>query len=543
MRAAIALASVGMLALSSIPVLIAYLTVPADRQFMGIVSDVPDWAQYLAWMRAFTHHIVIENPLTCEPQSPAFFNLQWFVLGRLATWMPLAVVLEGFRLTAAALFLFLTWGAARAYFGADRRGAVTAWWLMNASAGWGVIWVVDKHLFGRADARNPLDIYVLEPITFQNMIVFPHFLVAAALILLIFRTAARAIDEERWAPALASGGFSLLLGVTHGYDLVIVYAVLGVFFLALWAQRGWSWFRFGSLALIGILSFPPPAYFAYLTSTDPIWTKVLSQFGAAGVFTPTPPHLLILVGLPLLLTLLTIRNVLAWRQADAWRLVVRVWCVVNFFLLYIPADFQVHMLSGWQIPLGLLASEGLLLRLWPWLQQRWSQTAVRHRAAWPRAETVGVLLLLALTLPTNLYLLAWRVREVRRFDHHHYLYRDEIAALEWLDTHAREGECVLAALEVGQFVAGRARARPHAGHWAQTVDYPRRLKEIASFFNAQTTASDRIAILRRSNTRYVMAGRAERALGGFDPASAPMLAPVFTSGETTLYQVTLPAEG
>lgn len=530
MRAAVALASVCLLALSSIPVLIAYLTVPADRQFMGIVSDVPDWAQYLAWMRAFTHRIVIENPITCEPQSPAFFNLQWLVLGRLATWLPLPVVLEGFRLAAGALFLFLTWSAARAYFGADRRGAVTAWWLMNASAGWGVIWVFDKYLFGRTDARNPLDIYVLEPITFQNMIVFPHFLVAAALIFLIFRAAARAIDEERWAPAWTSAGFSLLLGVTHAYDLVIIYAVLGVFFVTLWAQRGWSWFRFNSLALIGLVSFPPPAYFAYLTSTDPVWRKVLGQFGDAGVFTPNPPHLLILVGLPLLLTLLTIRNVLAWRQADPWRLLVRVWCVVNFFLLYIPTDFQVHMLSGWQIPLGLLASEGLLTRIWPWLQERW-----------PRAETVGVVLLLALTLPTNLYLLAWRVREVRRFDHHHYLYRDEIAALEWLDRHAREGECVLAALEVGQFVPGRSRTRPHAGHWAMTVDYRQRRQEIAAFFNVETSAADRIAILRRSNTRYIIAGRAERALGGFDPASASMLAPVFTAGETTLYQVTLPA--
>lgn len=524
-----------LLLLATIPIIIGYAITPPGREFMGIVSNVPDWSQYLAWMHAFADRVVIENPLTCEPQAPAFFNLQWFVLGRLANWFPQPLVLEGFRLAVGAWFLFLTWRAARAYFGSDERGAVIGWWLINVSAGWGLIWVADKYLYGRADARNPMDIYIVEPITLQNLAVFPHFLIAASLILLTFRAAARAVDEQRWAPAWAAGGFSVLLGVTHGYDLVLVYGVLGVFFIALWAQRGWSWFRCGAFALIGVLSAPPPAYFAYLTMTDPVWKKVLGQFDDAGVFTPTPPHLLILVGTPLLLTLLTFRNVLAWRQADAWRLLVRVWCVVNFFLLYIPADFQVHMLNGWQIPLGVLAAEGLLTRVWPWCAARW-----RRSVPWPRADIAGVVVLIALTVPTNLYLLAWRVNDVRRVDHHHYLYADEIAALRWLDAHASDGQSVLAALQVNQFVASRTGARPHVAHWAMTVDYQRRLKEVAAFFNAETSPADRVAILQQCRTRYVLAGRAERKLGDFDPTTAPFLRATFSAGETVVYEVSLP---
>ena len=39
------------------------------------------------------------------------------------------------------------------------------------------------------------------------------------------------------------------------------------------------------------------------------------------------------------------------------------WFVANFFLLYIPTDFQVHMLNGWQVPMGILAT----LALYDWV--------------------------------------------------------------------------------------------------------------------------------------------------------------------------------
>jgi hypothetical protein len=150
-------------------------------------------------------------------------------------------------------------------------------------------------------------------------------------------------------------------------------------------------------------------------------------------------------------------------------------------------------------------------------------------------------LLVGLTLPTNVYLLAWRVREVMRIDHEHYLYRDEIQVLDWLDRHGSDGEAVLASVTVGQFVPALSRRRPHAGHWAQTVDFSRRRREVSTFFNAGTSDSERLAILRQCDTRYVLVGRAERSLGTFDAGAASYLAPVFSAGDTTLYRVARPS--
>jgi len=532
-----ALAGAFLVALSGIPTAFGYLIEPADRSFMGIVSDVPDWVQYRAWMTAFGKAVVIENPLTCEPHSAAFFNPQWLLLGRLAARLPAAVVLHTFQLLAAALFLYVTYRICCDFF-SDLAARWTAWLLINASAGFGWVWVLEKRLSGRADALFPLDIYVAEPISFQNMIIFPHFLVAAILLVLTFRTAAAAVDRRRHRWAACSGLLALALGLTHGYDLVIVYAVLGAFSLLLLARRQHGALPLTVAAAIMLLSAPPALYFAHLTATHPIWRSVLAQFNDAGVHTPSPPHLLILLGLPLVLTLATWRNVMRWPEGGSWPLLVRVWCVVNFFLLYLPVGFQIHMLNGCQIPLGLLAAEGVLNHIVPWLHRRRllpQRVQLGNRAL--DGRTFLIVLLVLLAVPTNLYLFGWRIKEVLRLEHDHFLYLDELAALEWLDQHSTDTETVLASLTVGEYIPALTGNRVFAAHWAQTVDFERKRAQLAAFFRPATTESERLATLDRCDVRYVLEGRAERALGAFEPERAAYLAKVFEAGETRLYRV------
>src|SRR3954466_5913365 len=84
------------------------LSSPADRHFMGIVLDVPDTAQYFSWLRAHQQAVLVSNWMTPEPNQPAFFNLLWFCLGRLALWtgMGLAESFQLLRIVAGAAFAF-----------------------------------------------------------------------------------------------------------------------------------------------------------------------------------------------------------------------------------------------------------------------------------------------------------------------------------------------------------------------------------------------------------------------------------------------------
>jgi hypothetical protein len=149
-------------------------------------------------------------------------------------------------------------------------------------------------------------------------------------------------------------------------------------------------------------------------------------------------------------------------------LLLKAWSFVNFFLAYIPADFQIHMLNGWQVPIAILAADGIFRDIVPYLNrcrpERWRDVLSGQHVA----RVVGVAFIL-LCLPTNLYLLAWRFVELQRHDYPYFLYRDEVTALRWLDNLVDSQDVVLASIEVGRFVPVLAGNRAFLGHWAQTT--------------------------------------------------------------------------
>lgn len=531
------------LVLSSLPYILALIAVPSDRVFMGFISNPQDWAQYLSWMKASTRSVVIENMLTPEAQSPAFFNPQWFLLGYISQWLNwnYLPVLQLFRIASVLLFMFVTFKVCMAYFPQQSWAGWCAWLLVNFSSGLGWIWVVLKQITG--EMRFPNDVFIAEPISFQNMIIYPHFLAAAVLILLTFWTFVMGVERERLRYFVASAGLGLVLGLTHAYDLIIIAGVLFVFLLLLIARDGFSWFPVIGLAIVLGISLPPAGYFYLLTSHDPVWKAVLAQFGNAGIFTPNPFHLIFLIGIPLLLVALTFTGLLPLAQKSRWQLLMRVWLVVNFFLLYIPADFQVHMLSGWQIPLGILAAEGLFHFLLPELRKRFGDGAMAKRALArfgpTRSKWLVVGIVALLVLPTNVYLLTHRMMQTAKLPHDHFLYKDEMAALQWLGQNTKPDDIVLGDLTVSQYVPGIAGNRVVLGHWAMSVDYYTKVDEIKHFYNPSTPDAERRALIDKYGARYVLQGRAERALGNLDLTETPYLSLVFDTPQTKIFKTVL----
>jgi hypothetical protein len=526
--------------LSSVPYAVGYLRQPNDRQFMGIVSNVPDWTQYLAWMKGFTHSLVIEDALTPEQQQPAFFNFQWLVLGRLGDWLDLssAITVQAFRLLTSLAFLLLTYRLCRKYFSTEPWAAWAAWLLICFSSGLGWVLVLEKRLTGTL--QYPLDVYVAEPITFQNMIIYPHFLLAALLILLTFEWVVAAIDSHRMRFALLAGGLGLVLGLTHAYDLITVYSVLVLFTILVLIRDGFSWFPIWVCTVVVSISLPPAAYFYFLTTTDAVWRQVLAQFKNASVFTPDPLHLLILVGIPLILVLLGFDGIFPLASRSRWKLLVRVWFGVNFFLIYIPTDYQIHMLSGWQIPIGLLASEGLFGRLLPELAKgplfKTLEQRVGSRASLSSARWWLVVLLFLGSFPTNAYLIAWRVQEVMRVDHDHYLFKDELSALDWLAHNTKPSQIVLSDLTLGQYIPSVAGNKVFLGHWAQTVDFYNKQAAVQEFFEPAASPVAQGALIDEFHISYVVYGRDEKVSGDTNVADHSLLTLVFETPFTRIYR-------
>src|SRR5512135_2319236 len=99
------------LVVTSLPYVYGYLSTPPDKQFMGIMLDVPDHVQYFSWMRELSTANLASNKLTPEPNAPVFFNLLWWSLGRLGALLGWGypLVFQMLRVVATVLFLALVY--------------------------------------------------------------------------------------------------------------------------------------------------------------------------------------------------------------------------------------------------------------------------------------------------------------------------------------------------------------------------------------------------------------------------------------------------
>jgi hypothetical protein len=539
------LVTAGVLILGSLPYAFGYLSAPPDQVFMGIALGTPDTNQYFAWMRAFTRAPLISNTLTPEPNEAVFFNLLWWLLAQMARLgLSHIVIFHVLRVVAGLAFLLAAYFIC-ALFLKEPAYRKTAFLVVALGAGLGWLLVVGKYLTGRL--THPLDVYIVEPNSFLAMMAFPHFSFAAALILAVFGLMLLGYERRQWRYPLIASAVSFLLGWSHAYDLLLIYAVVGVFTLIVWVRDGWSWrLLLYPLALV-LLSCAPALYSVYITSAFPVWRDVLAQFVNADAWTPDPFRLLIVMGVPFILALFTFDGLVPLRERSLRELFVKTWFGVTLFVAYLPVSYQIHYLNGWQVPIAILATAGLYQRVIPWLAGARSGRRVGRRLALflaaLRPERWAPALLLLAVIPTNLYLLAWRFVDLNRHQSPYYLYRDEVAALEWLEANAAPEDVVLSGIEVGQYIPSIAGNRAFLAHWAMTADVYAKQEMVERFFAADTPDVERQAILRQFGVRYVFFGAEERGLGGQDLNGLPYLQQVFDAERAAVYRVEWDDEG
>jgi hypothetical protein len=521
--------------ITSLPLIFAWLSTPSDKVFMGIVLNVPDHAQYFMWFREHQNAFLINNKMTPEPNAPLFFNLLWWVLagvGKL-TGAGYAAVYQLMRVVGLAAFFALAYRLC-AYAFDDLARRRFAFVILTLSSGFGWVLIVLKYTLWNGELYNPLDVFVAEGNTLLSAIGFPHFL-AAAVYVWSYELFMRFVATRRWRYVVFSGLFAHFMGWQHAYDLILVWGVLGAWCaLAMLRDRRLRFDLIGGMALLVGLSFPPALYSVLLTRLDPLWKEILAQFANAGVFTPPLYRLPVLLGLTLIAALLmSVIHVRAWRRPGVFArvsdrdLFVFAWFVSLIALVYIPTDFQIHMLNGWQIPMGILAARLLIDHVAPTL----ARTRLR-----PSRRAVAAAFV-ALILPTNIYLLAWRFLDLRRYDYDYYLNRADVAALNWIDANAQPDDVVLSSIHTGQYVPVLTGSHAYLAHWAQTADFFTKSENVARFFDNGTPDSVRIDIARKHSVDYVLVGEAERRLSGFDAALPASMTQVFVSGQTAVYRV------
>ncbi len=513
------LITIGLLLVTSLPYIYAAHSTPEDMIYTGLMYDVPDHAQYWSWVTASRDGLFISNTMTPEPNPPIFMNPMMWVLARIQVVFGLSfpVLFQCWRVAATVLLV----GALCAFLNSvikesapRRTAAIIA--VFGSGLGW--ILVIAKKLLGAGDVPFPIDLYTVEPNTFWGLLAYPYLPLGQAFILLTI-TGAWLVrrGDRRWAFVL-TGLSSFILALTHAYDLIVVYTVLAAFGLCCWVRtRTFPTELLLVGIVVGMCSGPVALYYRALTAHDPLWRSILAQYANAGVWTPRHIHLVILMGVPMILAVIAL---LRPRWDDESFLLVGVWGIVGTVLIYIPAVYQIKLLAGWQFPMAVLAAYGWHDRFVPLLDR------LSERLSLPRlgfGVNLATATLIVLIVPTNVYLYAWRLVELRRHQSPYYLHHDEAAALDWLSKQGKYRETVLAPPAIGQFVPNYGQSRAYLAHWAMTNRFYERSANVARFFSSETTDSWRGQMMARERVTIVLrSGTPSELAAMYDPAGSSL---------------------
>jgi hypothetical protein len=532
----LALFSVFLLFLTSLPYAFAAATVPADKQFMGFITNVEDHTQYLSWYKGFEQSFFISNRLTSEPNPPIFFNLLWWTLSKIGqiTTLDYAIVYQVFRWMAGAFFLFMTY-----YFCAfvfqelyQRR---LAFLVIALGSGLGWLLVILKYTLANGVLMYPLDLYVAEGNSFLCILGYPHFAEAAGLILAVYVFLLVGERKNNLRYAIYAGLVALFLGFQHGYDLLIVWSIpilYGGLRMILDRKLPLYWIK--AMIIVGLLSFPPGLYSFLLTKLDPTWKQVLAQFSNAGVYSPNLFHMLILMGIPLVVAIIylgfyvyrIIRMRSSVKAIDEIDLFLFVWFVCGWLLTYIPTDFQIHMINSWQFPTCIIAVKGLSEFL-TYLNRRYTF----------KMSSVYTVIALIIIIPTNLYLFTWRFVDLSRYNYPYFMYLDEVRAMKWLEDNVSPDTIIMSSYQTGMYMPGISGRRAFLSHWAQTINFFEKRDIVTRFFKNDMSDTERQEILRKYGIKLVFWGPAEEKIGDFRPSNTDYLSPIYRSENVIIYSV------
>ncbi len=355
------------------------------------------------------------------------------------------------------------------------------------------------------------DFWVSEAYPFLSALANPHFPLGIALMLWIIYLY---LLPETWARKTYLFDLTLLLSLVMPFGVVIICMIV----LSIEVTNGFKKQKINIIKL-GITTIGGGAYLLYqffaivsdpmlaqwntqnVTSAPPIWDVVLS-------FTPA-----------LILAVLAIGKYRKEPQFITQFLPFIIWIIGGAVLLYLPFNLQRRFMVGYFIPVGLMA--GVFL-------DKYNQERPASLKRLP-------LIVLALSLITNIILLAGIFGALRQNDPLYYLTQDEVTSLQWLEENAPAQSVVLASPQIGNIIPAKTDLRVVYGHPFETIDAKRQLNRLDAYYSGEMSEQDIQQWFVKENVRYVVYGVREKLIG--HELNANNLTLVKQQGDIEIYMV------
>jgi len=518
-----ALVALGLALVTSVPYLLGHLLPFPDSRFNeNLVFDM-DMNAYFAFARqSAMGQWLFYNPMTPEPHSAVFFNLEWLLLGKLAALFGNSFELAFQVQRIGSIFLFslaLYWLSSFPFDTISMRRIVFTAIMLGGGFGWvvsipGLGALLPDRLFLDSSAG-------LHP--FFWMLLAPHFLVAQSLVLLALCFFLRAEAGGGKGDYLLAAAFCLFAGATRPFEMLYLVVAISLYLLVLmaWKQEAVPVSRHALRSLVFCFSIPLLIYYVWLLR----FHDVFRWWGIQNVLVPPLPGSLALsLGLAFVLLISGLGNLLGLKERPSAHLLIACCFISSLSLLYsFPMlTFSVQFLTTLLIPTVLVGSIRLEPRLIPWLNRD------RRR----RGAIAAVLLANSLS---SMVLLGSYSADVVRGE-----FRTDsrlIDAYDWLEQNSSPGDVVLASCGIGNEIPRYTHDSSFCGYFFNTVGFRRKREMVQKFFSAETSDAYRWKLLRHFKVRYVVSPGSGGQLAGDELERMPFLRKVHGNDLVTVFEV------
>jgi hypothetical protein len=504
------------LVLSSIPTWAGYQAETQELRFRGIYYDTQDYAVHIAAMEAGRQgEWAYRFRFTTEPHRPAYIRLFYVVLGHISNWLALApeVTFQSARWLLGFVALFILYRLMQQIF-SNLYWARVAFLL--AALGSGLGWL--QLIFNWTSSKiTPIDFWLIDDYIFFSLSVFPHFAFVTAGMCIALSLWLDFLKRPHWTNVIWIGLTSILVQFVNPIAFATVdMSLLGATLFSWWHHQKIRKEDISALLAIAMVQIPVLAYNFLVLNNDPLW----SQFTAQNQ-TLSPPPDYYLWGFGLFWPFAILGAAVAFRTKSNPLGAAIFWVVSGFVLAYTPVEIQRRFLQNMTIPLGILATAGLI---------RLFESRVAQRPSLMRWRKSLVILIIFLTSISSIQLSLGRSAYLQTHPEGFYYPASLDHAIGWFRENAQYNDFILASEQTSQVLAQKAGMRAYAGHEMETLSYKDKMAEVEAFFQGELPA------LASKPIKWVVYGPLERRLGpSFDvPANLDL---VYSSQELQIFQV------
>jgi len=517
----VALVSSAILLFSSIPYLVGYMAQTTDYQFGGAVFDRQDYAVHLATMQlGLRGEWAYRLRFTSEDHPGAYVKLAYIFLGHVAGWtgLSLPATYQMARVLFGLAACLLIYVLAKEFFTrqADRR-----WAFLLVIGGSGLGWL--QLMFGWLPnlGISPADFWMVDAYVFFGFLTFPHFAFVTALLTGMLELFLDHLRRPAWWKAALIVLAGALLQLVQPYAPLIADLVLAGSVLAVAAKKQvMPWNPFLALGAIYAAQIPLLVYNLVVFQSHPVWRAFASQNS-----TLSPPPIYYLLGFGLIWPLAILGAVKILRTPDPARWACLVWVVGVPALAYLPINIQRRFMLAYSLPLGLVASVGLIEVVIPWLHS--------HASLWVSQRVdIGRYIYLILCALSSIYLVSGTAWVIASGASSFFDPASLLMAVDWLATNSDIDDIVLSAELTGQVLAARTGLRVFFGHPIETIEYREKARQVEEFYTGRSTQD----WLKNCTCQWVILGPEEMKISvGATPLAD--LQPVYDRKSVRIYRI------